>query len=236
MANDFITDVTDGSCQLAEHRGSKTVEMKDLALYLSSWINRAMRNRKELGYWCGRVFNSNNKFGIRSRVWCIISIVNKQSTLVPCPFSNELSITLNFRISFFLRNRNRCRTKHGWLEKERGGRIRQIEERLLKRFCFLLNDSMSNWRRWRRINGSTVEYWRRTTLQIWRRVSHSRIRCPQSWTPPSRKRILHYRRLKYRWRHNRYFVREIQSRSISMELYRSVIITFGCFPFWVKGT
>lgn len=155
MANDFITDVTDGSCQLAEHRGSKTVEMKDLALYLSSWINRAMRNRKELGYWCGRVFNSNNKFGIRSRVWCIISIVNKQSTLVPCPFSNELSITLNFRISFFLRNRNRCRTKHGWLEKERGGRIRQIEERLLKRFCFLLNDSMSNWRRWRRINGSS---------------------------------------------------------------------------------
>ena len=50
MANDFITDVTDGSCQLAEHRGSKTVEMKDLALYLSNRINKNLRNRKELGY------------------------------------------------------------------------------------------------------------------------------------------------------------------------------------------
>lgn len=52
MANDFIIDVTDGSCQLAEHRGSKTVEMKDLALYLSSFVGRnGMQKRTGILTW-----------------------------------------------------------------------------------------------------------------------------------------------------------------------------------------
>lgn len=46
MANDFIMDVTDGSCQLAEHRGSKTVEMKDLALYLSSFAGKCVMQKR----------------------------------------------------------------------------------------------------------------------------------------------------------------------------------------------
>lgn len=36
MANYFLMDVTDGSCSIADMRGSNSVEMKDLALYLSS--------------------------------------------------------------------------------------------------------------------------------------------------------------------------------------------------------
>lgn len=35
MANEFLSDVTEGSCGMANMRGSKTVEHKDLALYLS---------------------------------------------------------------------------------------------------------------------------------------------------------------------------------------------------------
>ena len=35
MVNSFISDVTDGSCRLAEMRGSKHVDVSDLALYLS---------------------------------------------------------------------------------------------------------------------------------------------------------------------------------------------------------
>ena len=38
MANDFLMDVTDGSCSIADMRGSNYVEMKDLALYLSSYF------------------------------------------------------------------------------------------------------------------------------------------------------------------------------------------------------
>ena len=40
IANDFLTEVTDGSCLIAEMRGSSYVEMKDLALYLSSCLGR----------------------------------------------------------------------------------------------------------------------------------------------------------------------------------------------------
>ena len=36
MANDFLTDVLEGSGMLAEHRGAKSIEVKDLALYLST--------------------------------------------------------------------------------------------------------------------------------------------------------------------------------------------------------
>ena len=35
MVNNFIADVTDGSCRLAEMRGSERVDVSDLALYLS---------------------------------------------------------------------------------------------------------------------------------------------------------------------------------------------------------
>ena len=35
MVHNFISDVTDGSCRLAEMRGSNKVELNDLALYLS---------------------------------------------------------------------------------------------------------------------------------------------------------------------------------------------------------
>ena len=34
MVNNFISDVTDGSCRLADMRGSKRVDLTDLALYL----------------------------------------------------------------------------------------------------------------------------------------------------------------------------------------------------------
>lgn len=35
MANNFITDVTEGSCRIADCRKSNSVEMIDLAVYLS---------------------------------------------------------------------------------------------------------------------------------------------------------------------------------------------------------
>lgn len=38
MVNDFISDVSEGSCRIATMRDGRSVEMRDVALYLSSLL------------------------------------------------------------------------------------------------------------------------------------------------------------------------------------------------------
>lgn len=43
IAEEFIDNVTSFACTLAKHRGSNTLETKDLQLYLGSYLSATLR-------------------------------------------------------------------------------------------------------------------------------------------------------------------------------------------------